>query len=174
MDNVKHNILYHQKKFKNRAIRAFWENARFVGTALIFTWPHWDKRTTMGPFQRPTGAIWASQKAPGWLNMSYNHVLCPWEMFKGHFGSCRYIFGHKGTFWVMKAYHWSIILGRKGPLGVPPVTKSAVFLNIVQKGGGHFHVQKFWSKFCMILKAFWQHKIDIKRLFKGRNVSNWG
>ena len=26
----------------------------------------------------------------------------------------------------------------------------------------------------MILKAFWQHKIDIKRLFKGRNVSNWG
>ena len=41
-------------------------------------------------------------------------------------------------------------------------------------GGGHFHVQKFWSKFCMILKAFWQHKIDIKRLFKGRNVSNWG
>ena len=37
-------------------------------------------------------------------------------------------------------------------------------------GGGHFHVQKFWSKFCMILKAFWQHKIDIKRLYKGRNV----
>ena len=25
----------------------------------------------------------------------------------------------------------------------------------------------------MILKAFWQHKIDMKRLFKGRNVSNW-
>ena len=49
------------------------------------------------------------------------------------------------------------------------------FLNIVQKGGGgHFHVQKFWSKFCLILKAFWQHKIDIKRLFKGRNVSNCG
>ena len=42
------------------------------------------------------------------------------------------------------------------------------------KGGGHFHVQKFWSKFCMILKAFWQHKIDIKILFKGRNVSNLG
>ena len=41
-------------------------------------------------------------------------------------------------------------------------------------GGGHFHVQKFWSKFCMILKAFWQHKIDIKRLFKGRNVKILG
>ena len=59
----------------------------------------------------------------------------------------------------------------RGWLGVPPDANSAVFLNIVQKGGGgHFHVQKFWSKFCMILKAFWQHKIDIKRLFKGKNV----
>ena len=51
------------------------------------------------------------------------------------------------------------------------------FLNIVQKGGGavwgQTHVQKFWRKFCTILNAFWQHKIDIKRLFKGRNVSNW-
>ena len=61
------------------------------------------------------------------------------------------------------------------PLGVPSSPKSVVFFNIVQKGGGdQNHVQKFWSKFCMILKAFWQHKIDIKRLFKGRNVSNWG
>ena len=41
-------------------------------------------------------------------------------------------------------------------------------------GGGHFLVQKFWSKFFMTLKAFWQHKIDIKSLFKGSNVSNWG
>ena len=40
--------------------------------------------------------------------------------------------------------------------------------------GDQTHVQKFWSKFCMISKAFWQHKIDIKRLFKGRNVSNCG
>ena len=86
--------------------------------------------TTMGPFQRPTGAIWASQKAPGWLNMSYNHVLCPWEMFKGHFGSCRYIFGHKGIFWVMRALHGSIILGRKGPFWVINGHFGAVF--------GHF------------------------------------
>ena len=42
------------------------------------------------------------------------------------------------------------------------------------KGGGQTHVQKICCKFCMILKAFWQHKIDIKRLFKGRNVSIGG
>ena len=41
-------------------------------------------------------------------------------------------------------------------------------------GGGQTHVQKICCKFCMIIKAFWQHKIDIKRLFKGRNVSIWG
>ena len=41
-------------------------------------------------------------------------------------------------------------------------------------GGGHFHVQKFWSKFCMILKAFWQHKIDIKRLFFNNVQKNHG
>ena len=73
-----------------------------------------------------------------------------------------------------KAFGVLNIIITKTYLGVPPVSKSAVFLNIVQKGGGHFHVQKFWSKFCMILKAFWQHKIEIERLFKGRNVSNWG
>ena len=28
--------------------------------------------------------------------------------------------------------------------------------------------------FCMIFMAFWQHKFDIKRLFKGRNFPNWG
>ena len=44
------------------------------------------------------------------------------------------------------------------------------FFNIVQKGG-QTHVQKFWSKFCMILKAFWQHKIDIKRLEMSQNGS---
>ena len=37
---------------------------------------------------------------------------------------------------------------------------------------------KFWliscCRFCIILKAFKQHKFDIKRLFKGRNVPNWG
>ena len=41
-------------------------------------------------------------------------------------------------------------------------------------GGGQTHVKKICCKFCMIIKAFWQHKIDIKRLFKGRNVSIWG
>ena len=32
--------------------------------------------------------------------------------------------------------------------------------------GGQTHVQKICRKFCMILKAFWQHKIDIKRLLR--------
>ena len=41
-------------------------------------------------------------------------------------------------------------------------------------GGGQTHVQKFWSKCCMILKAFWQHKIDIIRLFKGRKCLKLG
>ena len=78
--------------------------------------------TTLGPFQRPIGVI----KASAGSNMSYNHVLCPWEMFIGHFGSCRYILGHEGTFSVMKALLWSIILGHKGtfwccfgPFGTP-------------------------------------------------------
>ena len=41
------------------------------------------------------------------------------------------------------------------------------FFNIVQNGGGgQTHVQKFWSRFCMILKAFWQHKIEIQKLLR--------
>ena len=42
--------------------------------------------------------------------MAYNHVLCPCKMFKGHFGSCRDIFGHEGIFWVMKFLHCRAIL----------------------------------------------------------------
>ena len=50
-----------------------------------------------------------------------------------------------------------------------------IFFEHCSKGGGsQTHVNKICCKFCMILKAFWQHKIDIKRLFKGRNVSIWG
>ena len=60
-------------------------------------------------------------------------------------------------------------------LGVPTFTRSAVFWKLLKRGGGdQTHVQKICCKFCMIWKAFWQHKIDIKRLFKGRNVSIWG
>ena len=71
--------------------------------------------TTLGPFQRQTGATLASEKAPGWPNMAYNHVLCPCEMFKGHFGSCRDILGHGGIFWVMKFLHCRAILGQEWP-----------------------------------------------------------
>ena len=57
----------------------------------------------------------ATEKAPGWPNMAYNHVLCPCEMFKGHFGSCRDILGHEGIFWVMKFLHCRAILGHEWP-----------------------------------------------------------
>ena len=63
-----------------------------------------------GAFSEATGATLASEKAPGWPNMAYNHVLCPCEMFKGHFGSCRDILGHEGIFWVMKFLHCRAIL----------------------------------------------------------------
>ena len=74
--------------------------------------------TTLGPFQRPTGATLASEKAPGWPNMAYNHVLCPCKMFQGHFGSCRDIFGQEGIFWVMKFLHCRAILGHEWPFMV--------------------------------------------------------
>ena len=47
-------------------------------------------------------------------------------------------------------------------LGVPSSPKSVVFLTLFKRGGGGG------------VKPFWQQKIDIKRLFKGRNVSIWG
>ena len=46
---------------------------------------------------------------------------------------------------------------------MPSSSILSVFFNIVQKGGGdQTHVQKFCCKFCIILKAFWQHQIDIQ------------
>ena len=45
------------------------------------------------------------------------------------------------------------------------------FFNIVQKGR---EVKKICYRLCMILKAFWQQKFDIKRLYKGSNVSDRG
>ena len=42
MDDVRNNIMYQQKKFKNQPMRAFWENARFVrsnGRKTTFEWP---------------------------------------------------------------------------------------------------------------------------------------
>ena len=61
-----------------------------------------------------------------------------------------------------------------GHKGCPRAPKPQFFLHCSKGGGDQTHVQKICCKLCMILKAFWQHKIDIKRLFKGRNVSIWG
>ena len=68
-----------------------------------------------GAFSEATGAKLASEKAPGWPHMAYNHELCPCKMFKGYFGSCRDIFGHEGIFWVMKFLHCRAILGHAWP-----------------------------------------------------------
>ena len=81
-------------------------------------------------------------------------------------------------FFVQKS---SLCIGKLSLTGVSNTIRGATrhqlcsfFEHRSKGGGGHFDVQKFWSKFCMILKAFWQHKIDIKRLFKGRNVKILG
>ena len=71
-----------------------------------------------GAFSEATGAMFASEKAPGWPHMAYNHVLCPCKMFQGHFGSCRDIFGQEGIFWVMKFLHCRAILGHEWPFMV--------------------------------------------------------
>ena len=33
---------------------------------------------TLGSFQKPTGAPLASEKGPGWSNMTYNHAIWPY------------------------------------------------------------------------------------------------
>ena len=42
--------------------------------------------------------------------------------------------------------------------GAIPEQIRSFFWTLFKRGGGQNHVQKFWSKFCMILKAFWQRK----------------
>ena len=58
-------------------------------------------------------------------------------------------------------------------LSTPNVFLACFLASLRGEGGCQTHVQKFWCKFSIIFKAFWQHKFDIKRLFKGTNVSNW-
>ena len=68
--------------------------------------------TTLGPFQRPLGSRWPLKRPQGgpiW------HIIMPCEMFRGHFGSCRDIWGHEGIFWVMKFLHCRAILGYEWP-----------------------------------------------------------
>ena len=52
------------------------------------------------------GPTWASEKGLGWSNMTYNHVIYPWEVF-------RVIWGHVRTFGAMKS-HFGDILGHLG------------------------------------------------------------
>ena len=40
-----------------------------------------------------------------------------------------------------------------------------LIFNLLRRGG-QTHVQKICCKFCIILKAVWQHKIDIKNFLR--------
>ena len=60
-------------------------------------------------------------------------------------------------------------LGARADKGCLPTPNPQFFLTLFKGGGGgQTHVQKFWSKFCMILKAFWQHKIDMKDFLRAK------
>ena len=64
------------------------------------------------------GPPWASEKGLRWSNMAYNHVIYPWEVFWGHLGSYRAIWGHKWPNLVIKGY-FGVVLGHYGaPLGL--------------------------------------------------------
>ena len=78
--------------------------------------------TTLGPFQRPTGPTLASEKAPGWPNMAYNHVLCPWKLLVGHLdhlGSCRAIVWSPGALRGLMGPPRGAPRAKTGPFGVP-------------------------------------------------------
>ena len=47
------------------------------------------------------GPPWDSEKGPGWSNMTYDHVIYPWEVFYGHLvhlGSCGAVLSHYSDF----------------------------------------------------------------------------
>ena len=47
------------------------------------------------------GPRWVPKWPHGWANITYNHALCPWEQFEGHwdhFGPCWAIFATFGDF----------------------------------------------------------------------------
>ena len=52
------------------------------------------------------GPPWASEKGPGWSNMTYIHVIYPVEVFQGHLGSCSAILSHSGPFWYCYGPFW--------------------------------------------------------------------
>ena len=49
-----------------------------------------------------------------------------------------------------------------------------IFFNTVQKGGGIKPMFKFCCKYFIILKVFFGNIIWHEKLFKGKNVPNWG
>ena len=84
--------------------------------------------------------------------------------------SCTFQMFHLYTFnfWAQLSVKEELMFLQQS-LGVATFARSAVFLNIVQKGWGG--IKPMLKKYV----AFWLHKIGIKRLFfKGRNVSIWG
>ena len=59
----------------------------------------WSKRAIMVLFWAILGPSWASAKALGWSNMTKYYVIYPWQVFYGHLGSCKDIWGHEELFW---------------------------------------------------------------------------
>ena len=53
------------------------------------------------PFWAISGPLWVPKWPHGWANITYDHVLCPWELFQGHqdhFVPCRTIFATSDDF----------------------------------------------------------------------------
>ena len=59
----------------------------------------------------------ASEKVPGWSNMTLYHVIYPWEVFQVRLGSCMDIWGHEGPFWWYSGPSWWCFWPFRGPRG---------------------------------------------------------
>ena len=128
--------------------------------------------TTLGPYQRPTWPQWASEKAPGWSSMTQYHVIFPWEVFRA-------IWGHTGTFWVMKGHFWCFFGPLWGPRGQAPAVyrKIPVYRDWTQIPIPGFlkikyrYFSGFWYSMCVLklharedAKSHWLHLFDFSPL----------
>ena len=59
---------------------------------------------------------------------------------------------------------WTIFIALRDAL---PSQIVCFFLTLFKPGGGQTHVQKFCCKFGIVLEAFWQYKITLKKVFWG-------
>ena len=107
--------------------------------------PYW---ATLGLFQRPTWPQWATEKAPGWSNMTQYHVAYQWEVFWGVLGSCRAIWGHEWPFLVMTGHFLCYFGPLWGPCWPP---KRA-------QGGPTWHIIMLYSHLKWF-RVIWGHAV---------------